>query len=172
MASTVQGCEAMTTSDGVPETIIEPSAVEWIPLGDGEWFKPLGFGPGGWRRLLLRLRPGTRVARHRHRGEVHAINVAGHRRIDGRPELIGPGTYVYEPAGNIDSWQAVGDEDCVVSITVAGAMEYLDEEGNVLSCDDTDSLRTIYLRWCAKTGFSPDARLEIAPHRVDRSDEN
>jgi 2,4'-dihydroxyacetophenone dioxygenase len=116
---------------------------------------------------LLRLRSGPTVARHRHRGEVHAMNLSGHRRIDGRTELIGPGTYVYEPAGNIDSWQAVGEEDCVVSITVAGAMEYLDDEGNVLSFDDTDSLRATYYRWCAQTGTSPDPLLEIKPHRVE-----
>ena len=123
----------MTTPDGVAETVINSEAMAWIPLGDGEWFKPLGFGPGGWRRLLLRLSPGTVVARHRHRGEVHAFNVAGHRQIVGRDEIIGPGGYVYEPAGNIDTWSCVGTEDCVVSIIVAGAMEYLDDEDRVIA---------------------------------------
>ena len=52
----------MTRSDGVAETIIDSEAMPWIPLGDGEWFRPLGFGPGGWRRLLLRLAPGVVVA--------------------------------------------------------------------------------------------------------------
>lgn len=109
----------------------------------------------------------TAVSANRHRGEVHAMNVSGQRRIDGRSELIGPGTYAYEPAGNIGSWSGVGDETCIVSITVAAAMEYLDDEGNVLSSDDTDSLRDTYHRWCSQTGVSPDPRLEIKPHRVE-----
>ena len=158
--------EVVTTPDGVAETVINSEAMAWIPLGDGEWFKPLGFGPGGWRRLLLRLSPGTVVARHRHRGEVHAFNVAGHRQIVGRDEIIGPGGYVYEPAGNIDTWSCVGTEDCVVSIIVAGAMEYLDDEDRVIASDDTASLRATYLRWCAETGTEPDPRLDITPHRV------
>jgi hypothetical protein len=39
--------------------------------------------------------------------------------------VIGPGGYVYEPPATSTSWAAVGDEDCIVSIVVAGAMEYL-----------------------------------------------
>ena len=68
-----------TTPDGVQESIVDSTVMEWIPLSEGEWFKPLGFGPGGWRRLLLRLSPGVVVPRHRHRGEVHAFNLAGYR---------------------------------------------------------------------------------------------
>ena len=111
-------------------------------------------------------RPGVVVARHRHRGEVHAFNLAGHRQIDGRDEVIGPGGYVYEPAGNVDSWACVGTEDCVVSIIVAGAMDYLDDDDRVIASDDTASLRATYLRWCEATGTEPDRRLDITPHRV------
>ena len=156
----------MTTPDGVQESIVDSNVMEWIPLGEGEWFKPLGFGPGGWRRLLLRLSPGVVVPRHRHRGEVHAFNLAGYRQIEGRDEVIGPGGYVYEPAGNVDSWAAVGDDDCIVSIVVAGAMEYLDDDDQILKADDTASLRATYLKWCEETGTQPDPRLDITPHRV------
>ena len=135
------GTQRRRRPDGVQESIVDSTVMEWIPLGEGEWFKPLGFGPGGWRRLLLRLSPGVVVPRHRHRGEVHAFNLAGYRQIVGRDEVIGPGGYVYEPAGNVDSWAAVGDEDCIVSIVVAGAMEYLDDDDHVLKADDTESLR-------------------------------
>jgi anti-sigma factor ChrR (cupin superfamily) len=33
------------------------------------------------RALLLRLQPGIVIPRHRHQGEVHAINIAGHRKL-------------------------------------------------------------------------------------------
>lgn len=151
----------MTTATGVPETIIDPSTTDWIELGPGEWFKPLGFGPGGWRRLLLRLAPGTVVPLHRHRGEVHAQHLSGSRHIAGNETIIGPGCYVYEPAGNIDTWSVVGDEDCVVSITVAGDMEYLHADGTVSRVDNTATLRATYHRWCLDHGRSPDLRLDI-----------
>jgi hypothetical protein len=106
------------------------------------------------------------VGRHRHRGDVHAFNLAGHRQILGRDDVIGPGGYVYEPAGNVDSWKAVGDEECIVSIVVAGAMEYLDDDDHVIASDDTASLRATYLRWCEQAGTAPDPRLDISPHRV------
>jgi hypothetical protein len=99
----------VTTPDGVQESIVDSTVMEWIPLSEGEWFKPLGFGPGGWRRLLLRLSPGVVVPRHRHRGEVHVQP----RRLppDRGPRRSDRRAATYEPAGNVDSWAAVGDRD-------------------------------------------------------------
>ena len=133
---------------------LDVEALPWIPLGPGESFKPLRFLSNG-RVLLLRLEPGTVVARHRHLGEVHAFNLAGRRRILGSDRLVGPGDYVYEPAGNVDAWMAVGDEPVVVHITSYGAMEYLGENGEVLRRDSPSSLRETYLRYCADNEITP-----------------
>ncbi len=60
-----------------------------------------------WAR---RLSPGTRLGLHRHTGEVHALTLAGERRLnDGR--VVRPGDYIHEPAGNVDWWEATGTED-------------------------------------------------------------
>jgi 2,4'-dihydroxyacetophenone dioxygenase len=59
-------------------------------------------------RSLLRLEPGAEIATHRHTGEVHAFNLEGSRQLSSG-EIIGPGDYVYEPLGNMDSWKVVGD---------------------------------------------------------------
>lgn len=131
----------------------DPESLPWIPLGPGESFKPLHFSARG-RVLLLRLEPGTVVPRHRHRGEVHAFNVSGSRELD-TGEIVRPGGYVHEPIGNVDSWRAVGGEPCIVHIHSYGAMEYLDEHGNVLRSDDHLTLRAVYLRYCAGHGLTP-----------------
>ncbi len=113
--------------------VVESETLPWIPLGPGESFKPLRFLSGDRGRvLLLRLLPGTTVARHRHLGEVHAFNLSGHRQLD-TGEVVGPGGYVYEPPGNVDSWTAVGDEPVVVLITAFGPMEYLAPDGSVVA---------------------------------------
>ena len=125
------------------QTYLDTDKVPWVPLAPGKSFKPLLFMPDdrGWVQLL-RLAPGTVIPRHRHTGEVHAWNVRGSRRLQ-TGELVGPGGYVYEPAGNEDSWQAVGDEALVVHAVVYGAVEYLDEEGRVTSRVTTTSLEEI-----------------------------
>jgi quercetin dioxygenase-like cupin family protein len=134
---------------------LDASALPWIPLGPGESFKPLRFLPDEDRRvLLLRVEPGTVIPRHRHLGEVHAFNVSGRRRLD-TGEIVGPGDYVFEPAGNVDSWTAVGEEPVVVHISVRGAMETLDANGDVVRRDGAASLHDVYLRFCAEHGVTP-----------------
>ncbi len=129
---------------------LDPERIPWIPLGPGESFKPLRFlSDDRGRVLLLRLEPGTVVPRHRHLGEVHGFNLTGRRKLLDSGQIVGPGDYVYEPAGNVDSWVAVGDEPVVVHITSYGAMEYLGENDEVLRRDTGSSLREVYLRYCA-----------------------
>jgi iron complex outermembrane receptor protein len=68
---------------------------------------------------------------HRHTGEVHALNLAGERRLnDGR--VLRAGDYVYEPAGNVDWWEATGTEQLIVYVVVKGSVEYLGAHHSVL----------------------------------------
>lgn len=135
--------------------MMDTNSMPWIPLGPGESFKPLRFMKNDRGRvLLLRLDPGTVAERHRHLGDVHAFNVSGSRQLD-TGEIVGPGGYVFEPAGNVDSWKAVGDEPVVVHITSFGPMEYLGENDEVLKRDSTSSLRDVYLRYCEEHGLAP-----------------
>jgi quercetin dioxygenase-like cupin family protein len=140
----------------VGSQFLDPERLPWIPLGPGESFRPLRFlAQDRGRVLLLRLEPGTLVPLHRHLGEVHAYNLAGRRKLIETDEIVGPGGYVYEPAGNVDSWMAVGDEPVIVHITSYGAMEYLGPNGDVVKRDSASSLRDIYLRYCAENGVAP-----------------
>lgn len=125
----------------------------WIPLGPGESFRPLRFGRDR-RALLLRVEPGTVIPLHRHLGEVHAFNVTGSRQLH-TGEIVGPGAYVYEPAGNVDSWSAIGDEPCIVHIVSSGAMEYLGERGEVVRRDTESTLYDAYATYCRDHGLAP-----------------
>ena len=135
---------------------LDTESIPWIPLGPGESFKLLHFlANDRGRVLLLRLEPGTVVPRHRHLGEVHAFNVAGSRKLLDTGEVLGPGAYVYEPAGNVDSWMAVGDEPVIVHITSLGPMEYLSDNDQVLRRDTESTLHDIYVRHCEEHGLTP-----------------
>lgn len=123
----------------------------WLALRDGIEWRPLRFGGNGWA-LQLRLQPGAVVARHRHTGEVHSLTLSGRRELIDTHEEIGPGTYVYEPPGNIDSWSCVGHEPCVVHINLTGRVEYLDHDDSVIGYSDVHVQRQTYLDWCAANG--------------------
>jgi len=122
---------------------------EWIPLGSGESFKLLHCSRSE-RVLLLRVEPGTLIPLHRHHGHVHAFNVSGTRKLIETGEIVGPGGYVYEPPGNVDSWMAIGDEPVIVHIVSTGAMDYLGQNGEVLERHDATLLQELHDRYVAE----------------------
>jgi hypothetical protein len=123
---------------------VNANNVPWIPLRPGLAFKPLAFTRGGegWA-ILLRADPGFVVTRHRHTGEVHAYHLAGKRRLQ-TGEVLGPGTYLYEPPGNEDTWSSVGDEPLLVHIVATGAVEYIGEDGSITHRSDGRAMLAAY----------------------------
>ncbi len=103
----------------------------WVPEGPGKWSRPLRFlsAGRGWVELM-RLDPGVKLGIHRHTGEVHAFNLQGQRKLH-TGEVVGPGEYVHESAGNVDWWEAVGDETLIVYVVVMGEVEYIGAHGVV-----------------------------------------
>jgi hypothetical protein len=63
-------------------------------------------------------------------------------------EVIGPGDYVYEPAGNIDSWEVIGDEPLVALVVVMGEVEDLAPDGSVRGRANAASRRREYADYC------------------------
>ena len=125
----------------------DSASLPWVEVSPGFSLKVLhGLADHETRAVLLRLQPGTVVGRHRHQGEVHALNLLGHRKLLDTGEVVGPGGYVHEPPGNVDSWMAVGDEPVVVFVTVRGAIEILDDQGNVTHRDTASSVAEAYRR--------------------------
>ena len=141
-----------------PARPLDSGGMPWIPTGPGKSFRPLRFAADGWSELM-RLEPGSGVPLHRHTGDVHAFNLSGTREILGTGELVGAGNYVYEPAGTIDAWTAVGDEPCIVHIKVVGDIEYLDDDGQVTETTSAATQHAAYLAWCAQHGVHPAEQL-------------
>ena len=140
------------------DQLLDTQSMPWIATGPGKAFRPLRFTADGWSELM-RLEPGSMVALHRHTGEVHAFNLSGTREIAGTGERVGPGGYVYEPAGNVDEWGAVGDEPCSVHVKVTGAVEYLGEDGQVIETVSAETQRGVYLAWCREHGVRPAGQI-------------
>jgi len=155
MTSSARAMDITIPQRRIPSFATAAADVPWVPIGDGKAVKPLRFfrehrGYVG----LLRVDAGVLVPWHRHTGEVHAFNLEGWRELD-TGERIGPGGYVYEPPGNVDSWRAVGDEPVVVLVVVRGAVEHLDQAGAVTQRHDAASLHERYVQHCAEHGITP-----------------
>jgi hypothetical protein len=150
----------MTPAPARATYALDTNDLGWVPATPGLSFKPLAFLPdnSGWVQLL-RLEPGTVIPRHRHTGSVHALNLSGHRLLIDRDEVIGPMGYVRESPGDIDSWQAVGDEPCIVHVEVLGTVEYLDPSGTPELVVDGDLQQQLYTAWCRDHDLTPDPRL-------------
>jgi len=134
--------------------LTDAESVPWIPLGPGESFKPLRFLAGNRGRvLLLHLDVGCTVPPHRHTGDVHAFNLQGSRELLDNGQIVNAGDYVYEPAGNADTWRVVGDGPCTVFIATRGSMEYLDDQGQVIRTDTTETMRATYEQFCRTEGI-------------------
>lgn len=141
-----------------PARPLDTDSMPWIETGPGRSFRPLRFAANGWSELV-RLEPGSVVALHRHTGDLHAFNVRGTREIIGTGEIVGPGAYVYEPAGTVDTWGAIGESPRVAHIKVTGAIEYLDDNGQVTGAVTGASQRDAYLTWCRAAGVAPAAQI-------------
>jgi len=127
-----------------------------MPGGPGKSSKPLRFLGGGRGFVeLLRLEAGTVMPLHRHTGDVHAYNLQGSRVLC-TGELIEHGQYVYEPPGNTDSWQAVGEEPLVVLVVVTGDVEYLDARQRVKLRVNAATQWEAYQQHCLAHGLSPE----------------
>jgi 2,4'-dihydroxyacetophenone dioxygenase len=148
---------AASAATGLAHSIVatamrDAALSNWIPEGEGKWSLPVRFLPdeSGWVELM-RLAPGTRLGLHRHTGEVHALTLAGRRRLnDGR--LVRAGDYIHEPAGNVDWWEATGDEELLVHVVVKGSVEYLGPHHRVLQRITASDRIADYQRHCAALG--------------------
>jgi quercetin dioxygenase-like cupin family protein len=139
----------------MPARHVAEDRVPWVPLSADKAFKPLRFLSDNRGFVeLLRLEPGAAIPLHRHTGEVHALNLEGWRLLSSG-ERVGPGDYVHEPAGNVDSWTVIGAAPLVVMVVVHGAVEYLDDDGCVTARYTSDGLLDLYRRHCAAAGIEP-----------------
>ncbi len=139
----------------LPARNLASESVPWVPLGEGKSFKPLRFLSGNRGFVeLLRIEPGISIPLHRHTGEIHAFNLEGARELCAG-EFVGPGDYVYEPAGNTDHWKVVGDVPLVALVVVMGAVEFLGPDNTVTKRVTADNLLETYRQYCEANGVQP-----------------
>lgn len=150
--------EALVERMGLPDQAIQSDDLPWVPQGERVWFKPLRFDltSGRWVNLI-RMTGDGKVNRHRHTGgQVLGYCIRGSWRYLEREWVARPGTFVYEPPGDIHTLVLEdGNEEMVTLFILEGVVQYLDDEDNILYQDDVFSKMERYLRYCREQGIEP-----------------
>lgn len=102
-----------------------------------------------------RVEPGVRSQRHRHLGTVYAFTIAGNWRYLEYPDICGPGSYLFEPAGSIHTQYVLDTNTGLTDIwfAVFGDNEDIDEEGNVIGRYGAGVMLERYLGKCEAAGL-------------------
>ncbi|WCK55984.1 2,4'-dihydroxyacetophenone dioxygenase family protein [Aneurinibacillus sp. Ricciae_BoGa-3] len=140
---------------GLGDQAIDLNEIPWIPQTERSWFKPVRFDltTGSWINLL-KVKPGGKVNRHRHTGgRVLAYTLQGEWRYLERTWEAKPGTFVYEPPGDIHTLVVDGEEDMITLFLLEGSIQYLDDEDNIILQDDVFSKLKRYMEYCEENNL-------------------
>jgi 2,4'-dihydroxyacetophenone dioxygenase len=138
---------------GLPDQAIDSEKIPWVPQTDRVWFKPLRFdlATGKWVNIL-KITGGGSVNRHRHSGgQVLGYVIQGTWRYLEREWVARPGTFIYEPPGDIHTL-VVDEGEMQTLFLLEGTVQYLDDEDNVIGQDDVFTKLDRYVSYCRETG--------------------
>ena len=142
---------------GMPDQAIQSDQIPWVPQGDRVWFKPLRFDLANGRWVnLLKVTGGGKVNRHRHSGgQVLGYCIQGSWHYAEREWVARPGTFVYEPPGDIHTLIVDAAEEMITLFILEGVIQYLDNNDNLIYQDDVFTKLERYLTFCRQQGIEP-----------------
>ncbi|RUS41951.1 2,4'-dihydroxyacetophenone dioxygenase family protein [Cohnella sp. AR92] len=141
----------------LPERVFNIDELPWVPFDEGEvncYFKPLRFdlSTGTWT-YLFKIKSNKVLARHRHTGgSVIGYNIQGQWRYEGRNWIAKPGTFIFEPPGDIHTL-ITEDEEVVTLFILGGSLQYFDNNNSIIGQDDIYTVLKKYRDYCNKTGI-------------------
>ncbi len=156
MTSKIAGLETIMAMQ-LPDQAIDSERIPWVPQGERVWFKPLRFDltNGRWVNLL-KVTGGGKVNRHRHSGgQVLGYVIQGSWQYLERDWVARPGTFVYEPPGDIHTLMVDGAEEMLTLFLLEGVVQYLDDDDNLIYQDDVFTKMERYLKYCEAQGIEP-----------------
>ncbi len=113
-------------------TMIALDQVEWRPIRPGSqvglgvlWGDP----SAGAHVRLVKLPAGFVVPVHAHTGAYHGVNLTGTWKhsftATGEERILPPGSYVFQPGGEMHGDSCVGPEDCVLMLQQSVASDFI-----------------------------------------------
>jgi quercetin dioxygenase-like cupin family protein len=131
----------------------------WVPYAEGVWIQPCCFDvtSGGFSVLLKGL-PGAQLGVHYHVGRVRGYTLQGRWRYLEHDWIAGPGTFIYEPAGEAHTLVIAEDspEPALIFFVVEGGLIYLDksEDGQLAAYEDGFSALQLAREYYRQAGLN------------------
>lgn len=140
----------------LPERIVNIDDLPWVPFTDNHscCFKPLRFdlNTGTWI-YLFKIKSNQILGRHRHTGgSVIGYNIHGKWRYEDRKWVAVPGTFIFEPPGDIHTL-ITEDEEVVTLFILGGSLQYFDEKDQIIGQDDVYTVLNKYRVYCELHGI-------------------
>ena len=142
---------------GQPISHVDETSSPWVAIPGGELrLVHADIAAGIWV-VANRFVPGMAVQRHRHTGPVFAWTTAGCWMYSEYGLRYEAGSYVHEPAGSVHTLVVPADntEMTEVFFVIHGANLNLDDENNIVSMTDAESIGTAYRMLCTMQGKPP-----------------
>ncbi|MBW7476919.1 2,4'-dihydroxyacetophenone dioxygenase family protein [Paenibacillus oenotherae] len=139
----------------LPERIVHMDDVPWVPFDDGAChFKPLRFdlATGTWI-YLFKIQRNKTLNPHRHTGgSVIGYNLQGRWGYTGRNWVAEPGTFIFEPPGDIHTL-VTEDEEVIALFILGGTLQYFDSDYEFIGQDDVFTVLKKYRDYCTANGL-------------------
>jgi 2,4'-dihydroxyacetophenone dioxygenase len=148
---------ALAIQPEIVETAVPTDERLWVPQAENVWFRPLFFNKvtGGWVNLLRVRRQGV-LSRHRHPMMVTGYVIKGSWRYLEHDWQATPGSFVYEPPGEVHTLTVDSDDEMITLFHIQGAMIYLDEAGSTIAYEDVFTKMEMCRAHYAKIGLGAD----------------
>jgi len=116
----------------------------WMPYAEGVWLQAACFNvTSGGLTVLLKGMPGAELGVHYHTGPVRGFTTQGNWRYLEHDWIAGPGSFIFEPAGEAHTLVITEDspEPALILFIIEGALIYLDKpvEGTMVALEDVFS---------------------------------
>jgi len=130
----------------------------WVPYADGVWVQPchLNVTSGGFSVVLKGL-PGAVLGTHYHVGTVRGFTLRGQWRYLEHDWIAGPGSFIYEPAGEAHTLVVTEEspEPALIFFAVEGGLIYLDKsvDGTFAAYEDGFTSLEFYRDYYREAGL-------------------
>ncbi|MGI8827653.1 MAG: 2,4'-dihydroxyacetophenone dioxygenase family protein [Chloroflexota bacterium] len=133
----------------LPDRVHNIDDLPWVPQGEQVWFKPLRFDlvNGRWVNLL-RVTKAGKVNRHRHSAQVLGFCLHGTWQYAERDWIARPGSFVFEPPGDVHTLLVDGSEEMQTLFLLEGTIQYMDDDNRLISEDNVFTKLDRYLAYC------------------------
>ena len=137
------------------DQMLDPGTIPWVPQAEGVSFRPLRICPelGTWTNLLRVTRQGT-INLHRHVASVEAWVISGEWRYLEHDWVARPGSYVFEPAGDVHTLVNTGREEMVTLFAMHGPIEYIGAGGQTVFTETAETKLSKYASFCKANGIA------------------